>query len=305
MTLLLTAGGALAAVVIVTGLIGVLARRWRGGLAVALGAGYLVGHLVAATPAVPPIEVTDRIPWLALVAMLVGGAEAAWFSTSRWRLLDRAVLLAATCLAILGPIIGAEDAGEEGPGKTWMVAAAIVAIAAWANLEALASMPRSAGGSGGSAEPISEPDVGRQPAPASFPAEALAVLSGGAGAALILAHSLSLGLIAAGLAFALGVGALFLWRAPIAWRARSAGTVPAVVLTALLLDGYGYLQGALPTSAALLLAGAPASACVTRIGPLRRLRRWQSGLIELAITAIPVAIAVVLTYAAIPPEPEY
>src|SRR4051812_48549611 len=74
--------------------------------ALALGAGAIASFLGNSPPAFPPIEVTDRIPWLVLAACLLGLCESirpgpGW---TRWE--NRLLLILLTMALILGPVLG-------------------------------------------------------------------------------------------------------------------------------------------------------------------------------------------------------
>jgi hypothetical protein len=242
-------------------------------VALALGAGELTAHLVNARPAFPPIDVTDRIPWLVLAALLLGLCESirpspAW---ARWE--NRLLLVLLTLGLVLGPVLGPgwptrADLARQG-------GLALILLAAWLNLEGLAARRTTA---------VLGP--------------ALLVVAVGAGAALLLAGSLVLSQIGLGLAAALG--AVWLVSCGLPALSLSRGGVPVLVatLSALLIGGQVYAF--LPRSSALLLAAAPLAAWVASVGPSRRLPSWQAALIGAAATLVPTAIALGLAISASP-----
>ena len=62
----------------VVGLGRVLGRRVGPGFAASgVGLAYVAGQVAAARPAIPPADVTDRIPWLALAATGIEAADLA------------------------------------------------------------------------------------------------------------------------------------------------------------------------------------------------------------------------------------
>ena len=110
----------------------------RGGAwlaASAVGLGYVAGHFGVARPAFPPVEVTDRIPWLALAASALAVFEAMRTPGTVARGMGRSVLAVLTLWLILGPVVAASGLSKS------LVISGLVALAAWVNLEALAAKP--------------------------------------------------------------------------------------------------------------------------------------------------------------------
>src|SRR4051812_2185883 len=75
-------------------------------VALALGVGALAAQLGNAPPAFPPLDVTDRLPWLVTAATLLGLCESvrpgpAW---TRWE--NRLLLTLLTLGLVLGPVLG-------------------------------------------------------------------------------------------------------------------------------------------------------------------------------------------------------
>jgi len=234
-------------------------RRWWG--AAAVGLAYVAGHAAVARPAVPPVEVTDRLPWVALAAAALAVYEAARPSAAVGRGVGRCLLGALTLGLMLGPV--------HNPGVVWFGATVAVALASWVNLGALAAGPQGS-------------DVFR----------GLLITAGGAGVVLLLSGSAVLGILGLALTAALAGGWLGARGVP------PEGSLPtaAVVLGALVLEGYVYAS--LPASGALLLAAAPAGTWVGRLGPARRLGPWASATLGAACVLVPVGIAVGLAVAA-------
>ena len=173
-----------------------LAARWicrrvgvSDGMAVALavGVGYLAGHLGIAWPGFPPIDVTDRVAWLAAAAILVGLFEAARPGWIWLKWAARAVLTTAVLGAMLGPIF--EETRQTWVGLAWLAGVGIALLASWANVEGLASR-------------LSAASLGL----------AMLIVAGGAAGALVVSGSLVLGRFGAALAASLGAAVgLNLW----------------------------------------------------------------------------------------------
>src|SRR4051794_9791354 len=114
-----------------------LAGGDQAAVALALGAGALAAQLVNARPAFPPVEVTDRIPWIVAAAMLLGLCESVRPSPGWARWENRLLLTALVLGLILGPVLG-----EDWPTRSDLArqgGLALVLLAAWANLESLAA----------------------------------------------------------------------------------------------------------------------------------------------------------------------
>jgi hypothetical protein len=85
-----------------------LAGSGQAAVALALGAGVLAAQFHFAPPSFPPIEVTDRIPWLVAVAMLLGVCESVRPSPGWARWENRLLLTVLALGLILGPVLGAD-----------------------------------------------------------------------------------------------------------------------------------------------------------------------------------------------------
>jgi hypothetical protein len=239
------------------------------GVALAVGAGYLAGHFAVAWPM---SDVTDRIPWLAVVATALGTLEAAW-PTPAWARWENRVLFSALVLAVM---LSAAPAIVEALGTRasilWVAAVGAGIVVSWANLEGLAA--RSTG-----------------------VALVLPLLAVTGGASIVLAiWSLVPGQLGGALTAALG-GAWVAswWRGPLS-LARGGVTILIMVLAALIL--YAHVFAEMAVSCVALLAVAPLMIWVTRIGPIRRLASWQAGLIGVAVVLVPIGIAAWLAHKA-------
>jgi hypothetical protein len=233
--------------------------------AAAVGIAYVAGHLAVSRPALPPVDVTDRVPLVALAAAALAAAEAAWRATVTGR-----VLLAALVIGlVLGPVATAD--GLEREAVIRLAAALAVAAVAWANVEDLAARTDGA-------------DLVR----------ALVITSVGAGLSLLLSGSAVLGQLGLALAAALAASWLAAGRPP-----AGAVSTTTAILTALVLIGFVYAS--LPATSAVLLASAPAAVWPTRLGPFRRLNPWTTAFLNTAAVMVPVAVAVGLAVAGSPP----
>jgi hypothetical protein len=242
-------------------------------VALALGAGAIAAQVGNAPPAFPPIEVTDRIPWLVLAAVLLGLCESVRPSPGWARWENRLLLTLLTMGLVLGPVLG-----ENWPTRSDLArqgGLVLIMLAAWGNLEALAARRSMA---------VLGPSV--------------LVVAVSAGAALLLSGSMVLGQLGLGLAAAVAaVWVLSLWQ-PDLFLSR--GGIPVLVAAygALLIEGHVY--AGLPASSAYLLAAAPLAAWVGFVGPARRLAAWQSAVLSAAATLVPAAVSLGLAIAASP-----
>ncbi len=238
--------------------------------ALAVGVGYVVGHAAIASPTFPPLDVTDRIPWLAGLAAILGILESIWPGPS-WTLWENRLLLTALVLsALLGPLFA--ESSENRPSTVCLVVYGLIALASWTNLSGLADRLSGA----------------RLGVP-------LLTVGFGIAIALVVSGSLALGQLSAVLAAAVAAMVLLKLGSPMLL-----GTVPVMVATfgALLLNSFIY--AALPASAAVALVSAPAAFWVSRLGRMERLATWKVVLVTEFATLIPVGIALALAFSASP-----
>jgi hypothetical protein len=246
-------------------------------VALALGAGTLAAQCAMAWPRVPPIEVTDRLPWLVGVVMVLGLLESTHPSPA-WARWENRLLVAVLLLAlVLGPILGPEwpsrrDLAIEG-------GLILGILFAWMSLEGLATDRSTA---------VLGP--------------ALLAVVGGTAAALLLSGSIVLGRVCGGLAASLGAVWVLSW-----WlrdRLLNRGGIPVLTTTVAALLIIGCIYSSLTLPPAILLAAAPLAAWPAFAGPARRLAAWQSALLAAVLCVVPVAIAVGLVLKASPGEYE-
>jgi hypothetical protein len=248
-------------------------------VALALGAAVLAARLgTAPLPRqFPPIDVTDWIPVIVLVAMLLGLCESlrpspAW---ARW---ENRVLLALLVLRlILGPLPDVDWTTRA--NLTWLAGLLVASLAAWANVDALAAR--------------------RPTAPLGA---SLVITIASTALALLLSGTLVLAQIGAALAAALGAVYLVSWRLPAGSLAPGGTPVLVATCSALLIEGHVY--AGLAPAAAVLLASAPFGAWLGSAGPARRLAPWQATLLGLVASLVPAGVAVGLVLAASPGDYE-
>jgi len=237
---------------------------WWGALAVGLG--YAIGHAGVAPPAIPPADVTDRIPIIALVgagvaALLAGGRGGVW-----GRAIAYVGIATPAYVVMLGPVLGSGDL----PGETvtWLLGSAVVSMLAALNVAFLDTPGRR-----------SETWVG------------LAAFALGAGVVLILANSAVLFQLGGVLAVALIASIVGAWGRPVG------GGVPVAlaVLSALIVEGFVYAF--LPAPSAAILAASPLALWLTRLRPIARLGPRTRAAIAAVLILIPVAVAAALVVA--------
>jgi len=227
----------------------------------AIGLAYIAGQAAVARPAFPPVEVTDRIPWLALAATVLAVAEAVWALAPWVRLFGRSLLSTLSLGLMLGPVVSADDLSR--PLLGWLTVTAVLAFLAWLNLWALERVGRGT-------------DAFRS----------LIVTSSGATLVLLFSGSAALCLLGVALTVSMAVGRLAAWdRAPV-----SGLVAGSTVLTALVLEGYIYAS--MSPWSALLLAAALAGTWITRMEPLRGKQGISATVPGTIAVLVPVGLAV-------------
>ncbi len=227
----------------------------------AVGFAYIATQAAVALPAFPPVEVTDRIPWLALAATVLAVAEPVLALAPWIRLTGRSLLLILSLGLMLGPVVRADNLSW--PMLGWLTITAFMAFLAWLNLWALERL-----GSGTDAF------------------RSLIVASSGTTLVLLLSGSIVLGLLGAALTVSLAAGRL----AAGSLASESGLIVGSTVLTALVLEGYIYAS--MPLGSALLLAAAPAGTWITRTGLLRGKVGITTTVLGPLAVLVPVGLAV-------------
>ena len=234
--------------------------------ALLVGLAYVAGHAVIACPAFPPIDVTDRIAWLAAIATVLAALEAAFSGPAWLQLAGRAVLLAIVIGTMLGPLIALENSWSKSAG--WIVTTSVVCALAWLNLWAL---ERSATG-----------------ADAQL---ALSLTAAIAAPVLFLSGSVVLGALSMVLAASLTafrlLGGTFSPGASV--------LIGTSVFTALVVEGLYYAS--LPIVAALCFAAAPACAWISRSKLMSPRSALAKTVVLILMLFILGAIAFVMAYA--------
>lgn len=231
----------------------------------ALGLGYAAAQASSAWPAFPPIDVTDRVVWLALVSVISGVVAAvAVPRLLRW---GNALGLAALVIGgVVGPIFG--STAEPWRDWGWVGLLVLAFVAAGANLDRLST--------GLGAWPLGIP---------------LVLTAFGSAVALAVSGSLVLGRFSASLGVALATVAALTG----GLRLGAGLALPCcAILGALLVGGYAYVESGLPALSAVLLAASPAAAWTARIPALARRSAWVATLATSLVTLIPVVAAVVI-----------
>ena len=226
-------------------------RRGRWGVAAGMGLGYLVGHSgLLGMPGFPPIGAKERVAWLALGAGVVGLVEATWTLPRRSSWAVRGLFVA----GLLGVLLRSKvERGWAGPE------AAVWLAGLWVAVHDLVVEPGGAGRSAHRAGVGHPTRRGRRR------------LGGGA-------EHYSPG------AASLGQPSTACWRRTLLGALPTVGLRPGLtlskggpavattVLAGLGLTGYFYSE--VPASSALLLALAPWTPWVDRIGFIRRRSYW-------------------------------
>jgi hypothetical protein len=246
-------------------------------VALALGAGTIAAQCAVAWPRVPPIEVTDWLPWLVGVAMLLGLLESTVPIPAWMRWISRVLVTILVVALVLGPVLGPEWSSLRALAAAGGLVLGI--LVAWMNLEGLAA---------GRSTAVLGP--------------ALLAVAGGTAAALLLSGSVVLFRVGGGLAASLGAIWVLSW-----WlsdRSLSRGGIPVLTATVAALLIVGHVYSSLPLAAAILFAAAPLAAWPGFAGPARRLASWQAAILAAVLCLVPVAIAVALVLKESPGEYE-
>ena len=198
--------------------------------ALAVGLGYLGGHVAVARPKLPPLDVTDRIPWMVgmvvLLAVTIGRLRG---NRSSFGWLWRTVAAAFVVQTVMAPLLSRWFESPEDVFR--LVASGGVLIGSLEALDALSERAR--------------------PVFVGVVCTCTAILSG---TALAATGSLTL----ARLALALSAAVVGLWIVRPHSLRPAATFVFGTALGALLIEGWGYSE--LPGWAAALLTLAPAGA---------------------------------------------
>jgi hypothetical protein len=261
---------------LVSGVFTIVGRLWKANSwtdAIAVGAGYAVGHAVTAGwPAFPPIEATQWLPYFGIAVTVLAVIDTLLRPPGSVRV----VIWFLCCAGILSLLLTSKF--QYG----WSLFVGILWIAglATAMLVLTSFLDRAA----------------RRDASISLPL-ILAIVAGGTGLALMLSGSMLLGQLALVLAGAFGAIVIVGTLLPNAINGRGIAPVSATLLCGLWLSGYFFSE--LPSVSGLLLLVSPIPALMLVLfdesgNPRRGL------LLRAILVAAPVALAVFLAFEASP-----
>ena len=242
--------------------------------AIAIGASYIAGHVVAAgwSP-FPSRHATHWLFWFAVIGVIAAAADALVRSKRTGRLVIWAIICTIACRLILQPKFSYAWRAAEGWLCVFAIALGVVVLTCCLDL------------------------LERRPFGTATLFSVATVLCGGACVALILSGSLLLGQLACILPAIAGTCFLLIIAVTAPFHPSGAAAPLSLVCAGLWLSGSYYAE--LPATSALLLALAPAIALL----PVGKKSNFQSRALayRTAFVAVPVAIAVVLALHASPP----
>jgi hypothetical protein len=256
----------------------VLARWWKGASrcagAIAIGAGYVAGHVLAAGWApFPRRHATHWLFWFAVIGVSAAVADALVRPTGRVRLIAWAIICTIASRLILQPKFNYAWSAAE--GWLWVLAIALGVVVLTCCLDL----------------------IERKPFGMATLFSVTTVLGGGTCVALMLSGSLLLGQLACVL-FAIAATCFLLIIAVAApFHPNGAAAPLSLVCAGLWLCGFFYAE--LPAASAVLLVLAPASALLP-VGE-EGSSPWRVLACRIAIVAVPVALAVALAFHGSPP----
>ena len=256
----------------------VLARWWKSANrcagAIAIGAGYVAGHVLAAgwSPFFP-CHATHWLFWFAVIGVTAAAADALVRPKGTVRFVAWAIICAIACRLILQPKFSYAWSAAEGWLRVFAIALGIVVLTFCLDW------------------------VERSPFGTATLFSVTTVLGGGTGVALILSGSLLLGQLACILSTTVATCFVLIIAVRAPFHSSGAAAPLSLVCAGLLLSGFFYAE--LPIESALFLALAPAMTLL-RVG--KKSHSQSRGLAyRAALVAVPVAIAVVLALHASPP----
>jgi len=242
--------------------------------AIAIGAGYVAGHVLAAgwSP-FPPRYATHWLFWFAVIGVITAAADALVRPRGTVRLVTWAIICTIACRLILQPKFSYAWSAAEGWLRVFAIALGVVVLTCCLDL------------------------VERRPFGTATLFSVATILCGGACIALILSGSLLLGQLACVLSATAAPCFLLTIAVKGPFDPSGAAAPLSLVCAGLWLNGFFYAE--LPAASALLLALAPAVALL----PVRKESHSQSRALayRIAFVAVPVAIAVLLALHASPP----
>jgi hypothetical protein len=256
----------------------VLARWWKNANrcagAVAIGAGYVAGHVLAAgwSP-FPPRQATHWLFWFAVIGVIAAVADAVLRPNGTVRFVAWAFICTIACRFILRPKFSYGWSAAEGWLRVFAIALGVVILTCCLDF------------------------VERRPFGTVTLFSVTIVVCGGACVALILSGSLLLGQLACILSAIAATCFLLIITVKAPFPPSGAAAPFSLLCAGLWLSGFFYAE--LPAASALLLALAPAMALL----PMGIATHSQSRVLayRIAFVVVPVAIAVVLALHASPP----
>jgi hypothetical protein len=268
---------ALAASVAVV-LLFVFARWWKSASrcagAIAIGAGYVAGHVLAAgwSP-FPPRDATHWLFWFAVIGVIAAAVDALVRPKGTVRFVAWAIICTIACRLILQPKFSYAWSAAEGWLRVFAIALAIVVLTFCLDL------------------------VERRSFGAVTLFSVTTVFCGGTSVALILSGSLLLGQLACILSTTVATCFLLIIAVRPPFHPNGAAAPLSLVCAGLWVSGLFYAE--LPGATALLLALAPAAALL----PQGKESHSQSRALayRTALVGVPVAIAILLALHASPP----
>lgn len=269
--------GLLVAELVSAVLLVLLAWRWKScpcGPGIALGLGYISGHVVAlGWPPFPGREAAEWMPWFAVVAM----SAAILDCLVPLRRPIRGLIWLIVCATILWLLlrVGFVEHWKQGEGILWIAGLALGSLLLTWCLER----------------------IDREVAGPTQLSLILATVASGGSIALILSGSALLSQLAGILATSIGVICLVSAMIP-GIREKPTGIAPvaAVLLTCLVLSGYFYAE--LPAMSAVLLLLAPAAGLIGRGG---RLPGWKATIARAGVAGVVVLVAITIAFRTSPP----
>jgi hypothetical protein len=251
------------------------ASRWAG--AIAVGAGYVAGHVLAAgwSP-FPPRHATHWLFWFAVIGIIAAAADTLVRPKGTVRLATWAIICTTAGRLILQPKFSYSWSAAE--GWLWVFAIVLgVVVSTWC-LDRVEHSPF------GTATLFS----------------ITTVLCGGTCVALMLSGSLLLGQLACILTAIAAVYFLVVIVGTAPVRSSGAAAPLGLVCAGLWLSGFFYAE--LPAASAMLFAIAPALALLP-VGKGSH-SRWRGLACRVGFVAVPVVIAVVVALRLSPPFTE-
>lgn len=249
-------------------------RRARCAGALAIGLGYLAGHVaIAGWPGLNPAEAMQWLLHLAAVAMWLSIKESLYPGPPWYHWTARALLVGVAAWVLLHPLIAGNQSMALHEAWIWGITGASMLV--WTTLDRLA-------------ERHDGPPVSAM----------LLLLATGTSGVLMISTSALLSQLAGALAAALGVCCVFAWRYRSTACSQSAASVALPLLAALWIIGYYYVD--VPLLSVALLSLTPILAWLAEAIPVVQGGGWRAGAVRVASCLMPVAFATFSAYQSSP-----